>query len=247
MTLPLLIVGGSGFVANSVIRQSRQDRKYHILALSRSASPANDKDNVHYVQGNALEPSTLAGPLRDNPDVVCAVGIIKEDPTYGNDGTFERLNRDSAISVARAMARRYDGKDRKCLVFISAANTLPNYVLNRRYYTSKREAEAALLGGEFNDKLRVVVLRPGLIFSYHQRQLILPFALGLIVGASVLKPLSSHLPAQALYLSDRPLLDDDVAKAIFESVENKSVEGVYDIDRIRQLAKAWERRANSRY
>ncbi|KAL0095245.1 hypothetical protein J3Q64DRAFT_1064109 [Phycomyces blakesleeanus] len=242
MSLPLLVVGGSGLVGSSIIRQSRQDHKYHILALSRSASASNDSDNVHYVQGNALEPSTLSGPLKNNPDVVCAVGIIREDPKRGNDGTFERVNRDSAITVAKAMAERYDGKTRKCFVFISAANYLPSFMLDRNYYKAKREAEAALLGKELSDRLRVVILQPGLIYSYNRRQLVLPFALSLIVGSAVLKPLSSHLPDQALYLTDRPLLDDDISKAVLEAVENKDVEGIYNIDRIRLLAKAWEQK-----
>lgn len=68
----------------------------------------------------------------------------------------------------------------------------------------------------------------------------LPFALGLIVGSAILKPLTSYVPNNALYFTDRPLLDNEIAHAVFEALEDESVEGICEIDRIRQLAKAWE-------
>lgn len=82
----------------------------------------------------------------------------------------------------------------------------------------------------------------GFIYSYHRRQLMLPFALGLIVGSAILKPLTSYVPKNALYLIDRPLLDSEIAHAVFEALEDDSVEGICEIERMRQLAQAWEKK-----
>jgi hypothetical protein len=82
----------------------------------------------------------------------------------------------------------------------------------------------------------------GLIYSYHRRQLMLPLALGLIVGSAILKPLTSYVPTGAMYFTDRPLLDKEIAHAVFEALEDTEVEGICEIDRIRQLAAQWEKK-----
>lgn len=70
----------------------------------------------------------------------------------------------------------------------------------------------------------------------------LPLAISLIVGSAILKPLTSYVPQEALYFTDRPLLDSEISHAVFEALEDESVEGVCEIERIRQLAKAWEKK-----
>jgi hypothetical protein len=85
----------------------------------------------------------------------------------------------------------------------------------------------------------------GLIYSYHRRQIVLPFALSFIIGSAILKPLSSYVPKAALYLTDRPLLDSEISHAVFEALEDDSVEGIYEIEGIRMLAKAWEKKKSN--
>jgi divalent metal cation (Fe/Co/Zn/Cd) transporter len=70
----------------------------------------------------------------------------------------------------------------------------------------------------------------------------LPFALSFIIGSAILKPLTSYVPEAALYLTDRPLSDTEISHAVFEALENDSVEGIYEIEGIGKLSKAWEKR-----
>ncbi|KAI8388020.1 uncharacterized protein BYT42DRAFT_558661 [Radiomyces spectabilis] len=238
----ILVTGGTGLVGSAIAREAQNNHKYQILALSRSASSANDRPGLQYVKGNCLNQQDLKNALQTNLSVVHTVGTLIEQSKKGIEGSYERLNRDAAISVARAMAEQYDGKKRQCLVYFSAAKAPPSWLLDERYMRMKREAEAALMGQEFKNKIRVVVFRPGLMYSYHRRQLMLPFAFSLIVGAAILRPLSSYIPNQLQYLTDRPLLDNEVARATFEALENEEVEGIYEIDHIRELAKAWEKK-----
>jgi uncharacterized protein YbjT (DUF2867 family) len=174
MCSSLLIVGGTGLVASAIIRESQKNSKvpgyhnHHILALSRSASSKQSVKGVTFVQGNALDPQSLQGPLETNPNVVHTVGtLLDQSKKYGADGTYDRLNRDAAISVADAMAEKYNGIHRRCLVYFSASKAPPSFMLNERYLQAKREAEEALLGSKYEDKLRVVVFRPGIHTSIY--------------------------------------------------------------------------------
>lgn len=69
----------------------------------------------------------------------------------------------------------------------------------------------------------------------------LPFAFGLILGSAILKPLTSYVPSVA-YLADRPIADSEIAHAVFEILDDNEVEGICEIDRIRSLAKQWEKK-----
>lgn len=271
----LLIIGGTGLVGSAIIREAQQYRHlpyYHnknILALSRTANSRNSYEGVSFVQGNALEPQSLKIPFELNPNVVHTVGTLFEQSKYGDNGTYDRLNRDAAINVAETMASKYDGKQRRCFIYFSAANAPPENFLGRRYLEAKREAEQLLLGNaEFKEKIRVVVFRPGnkqklflcvwgvvcihtqikrlwiigIIYSYHRRQITVPFAMAVILGSAILKPLSSYVPTGARYLMDRPLSDTEIAHAVFEALEDTQVEGICEIDRIRQLATQWEKK-----
>ncbi|KAG0174453.1 hypothetical protein DFQ30_004296 [Apophysomyces sp. BC1015] len=189
------------------------------------------------MQGDALQPESVSIAVRDNPDVVHTIGTLFEQP--GKDGTYERLNRDAALTVARAAAERFDGKRPRCMIYFSASSAPPKSMLDERYLAAKRQAEAALMGDEFEGKLRIVLFRPGLIYSYHQRQYMLPFALSLFISSMILKPLTRR---QA-FIADAPLLDQEVAKAVLETLNNDQVQGICGIDRIRALARAWEKRA----
>ncbi|KAI8074249.1 uncharacterized protein B0P05DRAFT_547858 [Gilbertella persicaria] len=249
MATSLLLVGGTGLVSSAIIRESKKYQHLpsyhntHIYALSRNAAAKKSVEGITFIQGDALDPASLQVPFETNPNVVHTVGtLLDQSKKHGANGTYDRLNRDAAITVADTMLSKYDHIHRRCLVYFSAANAPPSFLLNERYILAKREAEQALLGPKYKDKIRVVVFRPGLIYSYHRRQLMLPFALGLIVGSAILKPLTSYIPQEALYITDRPLEDTEVSHAVFEALEDESVEGICDIDRIRQLAKEWERR-----
>lgn len=164
----LLIIGGTGLVGSSIIRETQRNKHLssyhnnHILALSRTANAQKSVPGVSFVQGDALDPKSLQASFDTNPNVVHTVGTLIEQRKYGDNGTYDRLNRDAAINVAETMASKYDGINRRCFIYFSAGNAPPKYLLNERYIQAKREAEQLLLGNkDFRERIRVVVLRPG--------------------------------------------------------------------------------------
>ncbi|KAF7723520.1 hypothetical protein EC973_001895 [Apophysomyces ossiformis] len=238
MTLPLLIVGGTGLVGSAIVREAQKTNQYHLMSYSRKLpKPSQQQQNVQYFQGNALQLGSVERAVENNPHIVHTVGTLFEQP--GPDGTYERINRDTALTVARAAAERFDGKKPRCMIYFSASSAPPKAFLDERYIVAKRQAEADLLDDEFKGRLRIVIFRPAFIYSYHQRQYLLPLALSMIVSSMILKPLSRR----EVLLADRPLLDQDVAKAVLETLSDDQVEGVCGIERMRALARAWEKRA----
>lgn len=63
---------------------------------------------------------------------------------------------------------------------------------------------------------------------------------GLFLTGLLLRPLKAYIPQELHFLTDLPILDDDIANAVFQAIEDNHVEGICDGDRIRRLAKAWE-------
>ncbi|CAO0794693.1 unnamed protein product [Mucor circinelloides] len=242
----ILITGGTSLVAAALIRQTHsQSNAKPVVALSRSALPEASASRVHYVRGSVFDTDCLNSVLRGNPNVVHTVGAFLDDNNESAGTLYEHINCDSSIVVACAMADKFDvnndlSHQRRALVYFSVAEGFPDFIFDQDFVNSKREAEAALLGIEFRNRVRVVIFRPGLIYSFHQRFGILPLAFGLYVIGSMMRPLRSYIPRNLHFLTDLPIQDDDIANAVFEAVDNKAVEGVCDGDRIRLLARAWE-------
>ena len=114
---------------------------YHVTADAKRSC-----EGVTFVKGDALNPSSLTESFKNNPNVVHTVGTLIEQSKYGDDGTYDRLNRDAAISVAETMASKYDGIHRRCFIYFSAANAPPKYLLNERYIQAKRECRTSSFG-----------------------------------------------------------------------------------------------------
>jgi hypothetical protein len=163
MTKQRLAIIGKGLVASAIAKQATKTYG-SVTMVSRNKPLEIDQlpNHVNHVQGNALYPSPFSDVIRSADAVVSTVGIIKENKDHDADETFERLNRDAVVSVAREMVKTQPADlTRRCLVYFSAANAPPGFLLDPRYINTKREAEDALLSEEFKDKLRVVIFRPG--------------------------------------------------------------------------------------
>ncbi|OZJ04291.1 hypothetical protein BZG36_02571 [Bifiguratus adelaidae] len=252
----LLLLGGTGFVGSAIIRNAlkanqdgsgpRRDNRYFIRTLSRTGSSKTEVANVENIKGNALEPQTYRHLLADTDAVVSTIGTIMDQKKHGDMGTYEKLNRDAVIYAAREFVKAKgtseykDKADRPCLVYVSAAHAPPDFILDSRYITTKRQAENVLLGREFRNSLRVVILRPGLLYSYHKRQITVPVGWAAILFSTLISPFKSYLPESLLFLTDRPLRDDEVACAILQAVKDKKTEGIVEVDDIRRLAKEWQ-------
>ncbi|KAL9553075.1 hypothetical protein MBANPS3_003477 [Mucor bainieri] len=169
MTLSsILITGGTSLVAAALIRQTHsQSNAKPIVALSRSALPEASAARVHYVRGSVFDAVCLSSVLRGNPNVVHTVGAFLDDNSESVDTAYERINCDSSIVVACAMADKFDVNNdlphqRRALVYFSVAAGFPGFIFDQDFVNSKREAEAALLGIEFKNRIRVVVFRPAI-------------------------------------------------------------------------------------
>ncbi|CAO3642740.1 unnamed protein product [Mucor fragilis] len=165
----ILITGGTSLVAAALIRQTHsQTSAKPIVALSRSALPEASAARVHYVRGSVFDADCLSSVLRGNPNVVHTVGAFLDDNSETADTAYERINCDSSIVVACAMANTFDANNdlphqRRALVYFSVAAGFPGFVFDQNFVDSKREAEAALLGIEFRNRIRVVIFRPGIL------------------------------------------------------------------------------------
>ncbi|GJJ71983.1 hypothetical protein EMPS_04340 [Entomortierella parvispora] len=141
--------------------------------------------------------------------------------------TYERINRDTAITVADEAAK--EGAD--SFVFISAAFSPP--MVPNRYLTTKREAESYLM--THPSKFRSVIFRPGFL-STPERPITLPLAGLLQISSSILgSSVNGTIPfAQAL--STPPLAMETLARAVMNAIENPEIKGIVDVGGIEELA-----------
>ncbi|KAG0049430.1 hypothetical protein BGZ83_005780 [Gryganskiella cystojenkinii] len=220
-------------------------------------APQGWVQKVTWAQGDSLDPSTYKDAIKGTNSVVHTVGMLLEDdykeilhsksfadltksvesaikgqnpldqgrPKTGL--TYERINRDTAITVADEAAK--EGID--SFVFISAAFSPP--MVPNRYLTTKREAESHLL--THPSKFRSVIFRPGFM-STPDRPITLPLAGLLQLSSSILgKSVNGTIPfAQAL--STPPLAMETLARAVMNSIENPDIKGIVDVDGIEELA-----------
>jgi len=142
--------------------------------------------------------------------------------------TYEMMNRDTAISLAKAAA---GVPSIQSYIYISATDLIP--CINPRYITTKREAERYLFS---RDEFRSVVLRPGYMYS-DARPATLPLA-GMIEALNtVTRPCSrdvSSLPLGTIMTT--PALNvDTVAEAVIESIARPGMKGILDPSDIQKL------------
>ncbi|KAI8324009.1 NAD(P)-binding protein [Martensiomyces pterosporus] len=241
----LFVVGGSGFLGQAICR-SAISRGWEVLSLSRHGAPTGSTaqgsigsrfmQRVQWIKGDALKPETFREHMEGCAAVVHSVGTLMENDYkklinvgYSSNAstestTYERANRDTALSVAR-VARLTDGLD--AFAYISASDVVP--FLDPRYISTKREAEAALL--EHRDQLRSIILRPGFMFS-SSRPVTLPVAAGVEVFRALFNntPVGCALKNTPLAKAANPAIRrQTVADAVMNSIENPRISGVLEI------------------
>jgi len=147
--------------------------------------------------------------------------------------TYELMNRDSAITLAREAAN----EGAEAFVYISAAGGAP--VLPKRYIETKREAESTI-ASEFV-KMRSVFVRPGLLWDT-SRVITLPMAAMTGIGA-VFNGVTGGLFGGFMGAAGvKPLKADTVAEAVVEALSDGSVKGPVETKEIEELAqKGWRK------
>ncbi|KAK3322157.1 NAD dependent epimerase/dehydratase [Apodospora peruviana] len=154
-------------------------------------------------------------------------------PTSGSQPTYEMMNRDSAILLAKEAS----AQGVSAFGYISAAGGAP--VLPSRYITTKREAEE-VIAREF-PKMRGVFFRPPFLYD-SSRAFTLPLAAATTAG-SVFK---RFLPgAVAEFMGSavvKPLQADVVAEAVVEALAEDEVSGPVEVPQLEELAgRGWRK------
>ena len=141
--------------------------------------------------------------------------------------TYETMNRDSAVVLAREASRG----GAEAFAYVSAAGGAP--VLPARYIGTKREAEAAI-AREF-PRLRAVFVRPPFLYD-SSRPITVPLAAATGAGALFNRLTGGVLGGFMGAAGVKPLRVDVVADALVEALDDQSVSGPVEVPRIEELA-----------
>jgi nucleoside-diphosphate-sugar epimerase len=184
----LLLLGGTGFVGGEILSYATS-QGYKVVAVSRrgvppDGSPANP--NVDWRKGNAVDPSLVPTILSEGgfTGVVHAVGMLFEGdinrlasgsgsvPTPGS--TYDDVTRKTALNALAAVTNA--PADRALpFAFVSAAEARWTFdaafegtpaAWLRRYLVAKRAVEDALLGAGDAGRVRPIIVRPSLVWTW---------------------------------------------------------------------------------
>ncbi|KAK4123463.1 NAD(P)-binding protein [Parathielavia appendiculata] len=156
-----------------------------------------------------------------------------EPPTSPAQLTYEMMNRDSAILLAKEAAK----EGVKAFGFVSAAAGAP--VLPSRYITTKREAEA-VVAREFPE-MRGVFFRPP--FMYDQSRAATMALAALATAGSAVNGLTRGVLGGFFgAVATKPLKADLVADAVVEALADETVKGPVEMPQLKELAhRAWRK------
>lgn len=252
----VVVFGGSGLLGRAVCQEAAA-RGHRVVSASSRGQQWTQNSSIQHIQADVFDPESYRTELDDAQIVVCSIGILLEanykplvnSRSLGdlwtnvqniarganpmakqqhNAYTYERMNRDSALVLAKTLIeqqgqkgqqqgqteQKQEQKDRTrpTFVFISADRLFPG--IPRGYIDSKREAEQSLLHN--SELLRPIIMRPGMMYDVHQSQ---------GIRNCIRNATSSVVPQNAV---------DSVARAIFERAANESFEGVVTSSEISQ-------------
>ncbi|TLD31217.1 hypothetical protein PspLS_02148 [Pyricularia sp. CBS 133598] len=241
------------------IRQPQNSRsgEPHWASVGATASPPPWAHQVSWERADIFQPEAWAPLVKGADYVVHSMGILleadykgaisgRENPVQGlkkafaakppsdpRQLTYEMMNRDSAITLAREASKANVG----AFAYISAAGNAP--VLPARYLSTKREAESTI-ASEF-PRMRSVFIRAPFLYDT-SRLFTVPMAaltgLGTLFNRTTGGVFGSFLGAAAI----KPLKAEDVAAAVIEALSEESVRGPIEVPEIEELAnKGWRK------
>ncbi|KAF2014499.1 NAD(P)-binding protein [Aaosphaeria arxii CBS 175.79] len=147
--------------------------------------------------------------------------------------TYEVMNRDSAVSLAKESASRNVPN----FVYISAAAGTP--ILPARYITTKREAES-IISTTF-PKIRSIFIRAPFMYD-RSRTFTMPIAALGGIAATVNDAVGGRLTWLMGAGGIKPLKADQVGEAVVEALEDETVHGPVEVKEIETLAtRAWRK------
>ncbi|KAG7290633.1 hypothetical protein NEMBOFW57_000636 [Staphylotrichum longicolle] len=152
-----------------------------------------------------------------------------EPPSSPAQLTYEMMNRDSAILLAKEAAK----EGVKAFGYVSAAAGAP--VLPSRYVTTKREAEA-VVAREFPEMR-------GPPFMYDKSRGVTMGVAAMATAGSVVNGLTGGVLGGFLGAAvTKPLKADLVADAVVEALADESIKGPIEVPQLEELAtRAWRK------
>jgi hypothetical protein len=154
-------------------------------------------------------------------------------PNNKDQFTYEIMNRDSAISLAKHAAAEHVS----AFVYVSAAAGAP--VLPSRYITTKREAESAIAKNFPN--MRGIFVRPPFMYD-SSRKFTIPVAALNGAGSIFNKLTGGFLGGFLGSAGMMPISVEVVAEAIVEALSDESIKGPVEAPAMESLAnKAWRK------
>ncbi|UZJ56549.1 hypothetical protein CBS101457_005869 [Exobasidium rhododendri] len=203
-------------------------------------------------KGWGIGSDSASNPLKD--DMGAESSSSSSPPPSAT--TYEKMNRDTALTVARTFSSTRTLGDLSPFVYISAEDIF-RPIISSRYIETKRQAEAGItsIAQSSPDSIRPVFLRPGLMYHPQTRPLstfpAAAFDLSTWIHSTIAKAgiplptpawLLSKFPAADLsalsrLLTTSPLHVDTVAKAACEAIVNKSIQGPFGVEDIQRLAR----------
>ncbi|KAK8089326.1 hypothetical protein PG997_004287 [Apiospora hydei] len=246
----IIVCGGNGFLGSRICNRSGEP-KWN--AVTSSATPPVWAHKVTWERADILRPATYVSLLKGADYVIHSMGILleadykavvsgQESPISGlsrafsgtkQQLTYENMNRDSAITLAREA----DHAKASAFVYISAAAGAP--VLPARYIATKREAEDTI-ASRF-PRMRGVFVRPPFLYD-PSRPITMGMAAMTGVGAMFNTVTGGVLGGFMGAAGTKPLKVETVAEAVVEALEDESVRGPVEVPEIEKLAeKAWRK------
>lgn len=162
MSKTILVFGGNGFVGSAICKYALS-QNINVISISRSGQPRNPapwQSSIQYVKGDALSPSTYTHLLPSVSGIIHSVGVLFDSnfpstSTKVYEGSYQQMNRDSAISVIDQI-----GDKNIHFTYLSSERGIffaPGYI------NTKREVEQYLENGK--DRVGFSVIRPGFMYT----------------------------------------------------------------------------------
>lgn len=144
--------------------------------LRKGDSTTHNLENAKGVKGDALKEETFPEEMKDSQSLVHCVGALIPGKSY--ETSYEALNRDSAIHIAKKFNEYAKLHDQKRNFVLISSEKAPPFLGN--YTTTKREAEDYILNE--CDNLKVHIIRPGFMVQSQDRPWSPPLACLLNIG-----------------------------------------------------------------
>src|SRR5690606_23247138 len=153
--MKVFLTGATGFVGSYVLRELvRQGHEVRCLVRGTTRRVPAQNSSVEQVEGDLLDPVSLAGTMDGGEAVIHLVGILEEEPSKGI--TFESIHYEGTKAVANAALEAGIAR----FIHMSADGARPDGV--SEYQRTKWKAEQYVQSAGFD---HWTIFRPTLIFG----------------------------------------------------------------------------------